>query len=255
MSELKKGESKIVSRFLKYISEENMQNSNEFVLNCLIRDYQRFSSVLEVGTVFDGPGYISYDDAFYIRKLSGYNYFDINSALRDRWSYDENGNIARKNEFLQIASKISHIISSNGHSFGDFVTYRGVSLSYFKDYGIESLEDLKNMEGKFLFDKGFVSTSLIESSSFFKKSIEPGKDYNVKIEYLIPSEFDDGIYIGGNSSYTYRPDENEYLINGSNLARVASVRIGEDNTATLTAVMIPKSIYDDYYRKKESSQK
>lgn len=255
MSELKKGESKIVNRYLKYISKENMQDANEFFLNCFIRDYQRFSSMPEVSSVFNVPGYISYDDAFYIRKLSGYNYFDINSALRDRWSYDENGNVSRKNEFLKIASKISHIIASNSHSFGDFVTYRGVSLSYFKDYGIESLEDLKCLEGKFLFDKGFVSTSLVESSSFFKKSIEPGKDYNVKIEYLVPSEFEDGIYIGGNSTFTYRPEENEYLINGSNLARVASVRIEEDNTATLTAVMIPKSIYDDYYRKKESSQK
>lgn len=249
------GVSKNVKSLFRFIDDSKQNDIDEFVMSGLVRDYQRFSSVPEVVSVFSGPGYISYDDAFYIRKLSGYNYFDINSALRDRWSYDENGNVSRKNDFLKIASKISHIIASNSHSFGDFVTYRGVSLSYFKDYGIDSLEDLKCLEGKFLFDKGFVSTSLVESSSFFKKSIEPGKDYNVKIEYLVPSEFEDGIYIGGNSTFTYRPEENEYLINGSNLARVASVRIEEDNTATLTAVMIPKSIYDDYYRKKESSQK
>jgi len=139
---LEKGESRNVQRFLRFISDEDKTNVNEFFLNGLTRRYARCSSVHEVRSVFTIPGYITYDQATDIRSFTGTDYFDINSALRGRWTYHENGNDSRKEEFLRRATKIKTIIGSNQMSYGDFVTYRGVSLSYFKDYGIESLEDL-----------------------------------------------------------------------------------------------------------------
>ena len=46
---------------------------------------------------------------------------------------------------------------------------------------------------------------------------------------------------------TYSESQKEYLINNYNLAKVTSITINDDNTAHITAIMIPKMIYDDYY--------
>jgi len=255
MSDLKKGENSIVKSYLRYISKENMADVDEFVLNSLVRDYDRFSSPLEVETMFSGPGYITYEDASSVRRLTGFNYFDINSALRGRWSYDENGHVNRKDEFLELATKVKSIIAANPSSFDNFVAYRGVSLSYFSEYGIETLEDLVSLEGNFMIDMGFVSTSLLEDKTFFKKNIESGKEYNVMIEYMVPSDFTDGIYVGGKSGFSYHPDEYEYLINAGNMSKVTSVQIGDDGTARVKAVMVPKHLYDDYYKSESTTKK
>ena len=103
------------------------------------------------------------------------------------------------------------------------------------------------MQGKFMFDKGFVSTSLIEKDCFFQKENTLGLNYNVKIEYLIPDSFGDGMYLGNNNRSSYNPEQSEYLINSGNMSRVANVKVDGD-TAVLTVVMIPKSIYDKYYQ-------
>lgn len=252
---LEKGESRNVNRFLRFISDEDKSNVDEFVLNGLIRDYSRYTSVLEVKECFSNPGYITYDQATDIRGFTGTNYFDINSALRGRWSYHENGNDSRKDEFLMKATKIKSIIASNPVSYGNFITYRGVSLSYFSEYGIDSLEDLSSLDGKFMLDAGLVSTTLLPEQSFFGKEIEKGKKYNVMIEYMVPSEFSDGIYIGDNPSFSYHPDEQEYLINAGNISKVTGVKINDDGTAIVKAVMVPKSLYDDYYKGNESNVK
>ena len=252
---LQKGESRNVNRFLKFISDEDIKIVDEFVLNGLIRDYYRCNSIHEVREGFSIPGYITYDQATDIRAFTGTNYFDINSALRGRWSYHENGNDSRKEKFLMQATKIKSIISNNSTSYGDFVTYRGVSLSYFSEYGIESLEDLTSLEGNFLLDTGLVSTTLLPEQSFFGRDIEGGKKYNVMIEYMIPSEFTDGIYIGDNPNFSYHPHEQEYLINAGNMSKVTNVKINDDGTARIQAVMIPKSLYDDYYKGKNNNTK
>lgn len=255
MKKLEKGNSSNVSLLFSYIDESKRMDIDEFVLNSLARKYQRFSSVHEIRDVFYKPNYLTYEDTLYLRAYSGLNFKNINDALRDRWSYINNGHVANKDKFLKNGSRIKSIIEKHPTSVDNFVAYRGVDLSYFKDYGIESLDDLSSLEGKFMLDKGFVSTSLLESNCFFKKENDLGIDYNVKIEYLIPRDFSDGIYIGDNPSLSYSPEQYEYLINTFNLAKVASVKIGKDNTATLTAVMIPKSIYDDYYMGKAKKGK
>lgn len=244
-----KGESRNVRRFLKYISDEDKNVVSDFVLNSLIRDYMRCKSVHEVRSSFAIPGYITYDEATDIRSFTGTDYFDINNALRDRWNYYENGDVSRKEEFLRRASKIQSLISANGVSYGDFITYRGTALSYFKDYGIESLEELALLEGKYVLDMGLVSTTLLPEESFFGKEFEPGKKYNIMMEFMIPQEFTDGMYIGDNSSFSYHPHEQEYLINAGNMGKVASVSIDKEHeTAKINVVMIPKSLYDDYYK-------
>ena len=84
-----------------------------------------------------------------------------------------------------------------------------LTLAGFELEGIETLEDLKSLEGGFLLDKGFVSTSLVEDSCYYRKPNELGLNYNVKIEYLVPEEFEDGVSIG---NVSYCPGQNEYFV-------------------------------------------
>ena len=95
----------------------------------------------------------------------------------------------------------------------------------------------------------------IEITKEIRKIVEKNKKYNVMIEYMIPQEFTDGIYIGNNTSFSYHPHEQEYLINAGNLSMVTSVVINDDDTAKIQAIMIPKSLYDDYYKGRKSSSK
>ena len=101
------------------------------------------------------------------------------------------------------------------------------------------------MKGEFLLDKGFVSTSLVEDDCYYKKENELGLDYNVKIEYLVPEEFEDGVSIG---NVSYSPGQNEDLINAWNIASVSDVRMDGEDGAVVTALLIPKKVYDKAYR-------
>ena len=250
-----KGESDSVRKTFKFIDEHKRTDIEEYALTCLSHEFHRFSSPFEVDMYLSSPGYLTYDEVSYIREYSGYNFKHLNQALRGKWNCEENGDYSRFDKFLNNATKIKKIIEKHSTTGESFIVYRGVNLHYFKDYGIDSIEDLSCMEGKFLLDRGFVSTSVLESNCFYKKENELGFDFNIKIEYLIGEDFRDGMYIGNNSSLSYSPDQYEFLINAHNIAKVAKVSIGEDNTAKLTAVMIPKSIYDDYYKKSSQSTK
>ena len=77
-------------------------------------------------------------------------------------------------------------------------------------------------------------------------------NYNVEIIYLIPEEFQDGIYL--NDGDTYSINQNEYLINRGNLAKISAVKINSDGTAQMIATMIPKKIYDEYYDNLEKNK-
>lgn len=250
-----KGESDNVRKTFRFIDESKREDIDEYVLTALSHEFHRFTSPVEIDMYLNGPGYLTYDEVAHIREYSGYNFKNLNQALSGKWNYDENGDISKLDKFLNNATRIKKIIERHPTTGENFVAYRGVNLYYFKDYGIETIDDLACMEGKFLLDKGFVSTSLLEKNCFYKKENDLGLDFNIKIEYLISDDFKDGMYIGNNPNLSYSPEQYEFLVNAHNIAKVAKVSIGEDNTARLTAIMIPKSIYDDYYRKSEVSAK
>lgn len=241
--EASKGNNSYVDKILRHVSETDRDNMDYFYLESLTRTYESGNNDVLV----QSP--LSYEENDLLLNYSGYNYKHINAVLRGIWTYEENGDIGKANEYLSLAKQLSEIISSHPTTLNNnIMTYRGVDLNYFKQYGIESLEDLKSLEGKYMMDRAFVSTSIEENNSFFKKDNELGKNYNVKIEYMIPKEFRDGIFLDGNSSYS--PNQREFLINASNLTRVSGVVINEDNTAVVKATVIPKELYDEYYRTK-----
>lgn len=236
------GVSKDVRQIMRYISPERQNAIGEFYSSCLDREYSVFTDPeLALMSIPQPPLYG--DDADVFLNYSGYNFRNINNAARGRWNYEENG-AADRAQYEEIASRMKRVIDNNQASIGNTKLFRGVTLNYFKDYGINSLEDMDALRGQMLLDKGFVSTSLVEDRCFYRQENDLGLNYNVKIEYLVPEEFGDGICL---SSLTYSPGQCEYLINAWNMARVVDVIYDGNDGVIVKAVLVPKKVYDEYY--------
>jgi len=243
---LEKGKNEYLEKLLSYINEEDKTNIDYFYLESFNRKYRVMNNEEELLLLLTQDD-LSYEDIQTLLNYSGYNYKHINAVLRNTWNYEENGDISRAPEFRAIANKLQQVIMNHPTTLNDnMVAFRGVDLGCFKSYGIETIEDLKLLEGKYMFDRGFVSASIKEEKCFFKKDNDLGLNYNVKIEYMVPREFRDGIYL--NSFMSYTPAQEEFLINSSNLSKVSGVTINEDGTAIVSATLIPKELYDDYYK-------
>ncbi len=235
------GVSKDVRRIMRYISPERQNMMGSFCGECMDRQYRTFNDPELALMSINQPALVG-EDADVFLNYSGYNFRNINNAARGRWNYEENGN-ADKAQFEQIAARMKNAIDQNQSSIGNTKLYRGVTLDYFRDYGIHSLEDMDALKGQMLLDKGFVSTSLVEERCFYKMENDLGLNYNVKIEYLVPEEFTDGICL---SSLTYSPGQCEYLINAWNMAKVVDV-IHDGDGVIVRACLVPKKVYDEYY--------
>ena len=237
------GISKEVKQFFRSLDDNEINNISKFYDECSIRCYRAFDD-FDLSLIFCNREL--YNDEFrdVFNNYSGFNYRRINACARNKWNYEKHGNINDKARFDQIVLELKRAIDNNQSSIGNAKVYRGVPISYFYDYGIKFLDDLKELEGKYLLDKGFVSTSLVENDCYYMKDNDLGLNYNIKIEYLIPEEFEDGVII---SNFSYSPEQNEYLINSWNIAVVSNVSINE-NSAIITAIFIPKKVYDISYR-------
>ena len=235
------GVSKDVRRIMRYISPERQNMIGSFCGESVDRQYRTFSDPELALMSINQPSLVG-EDADVFLNYSGYNFRNINNAARCRWNYEENGN-ADKAQFEQIASRMKNAIDQNQSSIGNTKLFRGVTLDYFRDYGIHSLEDMDALKGQMLLDKGFVSTSLVEDRCFYKMDNDLGLNYNVKIEYLVPEKFTDGICL---SSLTYSPGQCEYLINAWNMAKVVDV-IHDGDGVIVKACLVPKKVYDEYY--------
>lgn len=244
------GKSDLAKRVLKYMDEDDQLAMHTFYAECLNRSFIHYEEIKDTPVVDN-------DALKYLQEYSSYNYININNALRNKWNYEVNGSFEQRDKFYQDGKKLIDIITKYQKSYGNFITYRGTNLNAFKEYGVSSLEDLKSLENTCLFDLGFISTSIVEEDCYF------GKNYNhelnnIKIKYFIPEEFEDGIFLGNEKDYdiTLFKKEKEYVINASNLAIVNQVSINkEENQALIEAVMIPKKIYDRYYRESEINNK
>ena len=235
------GVSKDVRRIMRYISDERQNMIGSFCSECKDREYQSFVDPEMALMSISQPSLMG-DDADIFVNYSGYNFRHINNAMRGRWNYEENGNLDKRS-FEEIGNKMKSVIDNNQYSIGNTKLFRGVTIDYFRDYGIHSLDEMDALRGQMLLDKGFVSTSLVEDRCFYKMDNELGLNYNVKIEYLVPEEFTDGICL---SSLTYSPSQCEYLINAWNMAKVVDV-IHDGDGVIVKASLVPKKVYDEYY--------
>jgi len=256
------GENRTTNMFLRILGNESLNNINDYVNDISKRDFVVLTSLEQINNLF-GESYkkflnsLSYDEINDLRVYTGYNYKNINALLRNNWNYEENGLLTeeRKREFLILASKIKKILCKFETPNLNFVSFRGTTINSFSNYGISELSQLESLKGKFLYEEGFTSTSILEQTSYINKKLDDGRFCNVGIRFLIPSESDDGALLFS-SDTSYSENQNEFLLNNSSLLKVIDVSIDNlNNKATLTVVLIPKKVYDYNYKQDISMSK
>lgn len=244
--------SKDLKMVFRFIGDDDKENINVFYDGCLSRQYKEFDDLEMALMSTDFSDSYNRKDKEVFSNYSGFNYRRINACARGTWNYEKHGHIDEKMRYDQMTEDLKMAIETNQKSIGNVKVFRGVPLSYFSEYGISTLEELENLNGGFLLDKGFVSTSLVDEACYYKKDNELGLDYNVKIEYLVPEEFGDGVSI---SNLSYSPGQCEYLINAWNLAKVVDVKMDQNDGAIVSAMLVPKYVYDKGYRQTKGEVK
>ena len=243
------GESKITKMVLNMLGNDILDGINKYIDELSSRNFIIMNSLDDIYNLFNEVTNsflmsLTEKEMMNLRSYTGYNFKNINAVLRGNWTYDVNGLLDqnRLNEIRMLSMNISNILSKFKIPSFNFVTFRGTTIKSFNDYGIKNIEDLKQLKGKFLYEQGFISTSLLEETCYFNKNLETLENYNIKIKYLIPSEFEDGALIM-DSSTSYSSNQNEFLLDKGSLSKVVDVVIDSDN-AILTVIFIPKKIYD-----------
>jgi len=184
-----------------------------------------------------------------LKQYSGFNYKIINQVSRGYWDYETLGikTPEKVAQTKQTIAQLSQAIQSAPAINFNFVTYRGTSLSNFRDYNVNSIADLQNLQGQFFLDEGFCSTSFMPETSFAHRDQfdDPQRETcNVAIEYLIPQNCHEGVGLLS-ERVSYNPEQHEYLINRDNLSYVSQVNISDDGkSAQLQMMLIPREIYD-----------
>ncbi len=239
---MEKGTDRITQMVLRLISEEDRERIDTFLKE--IKE-EPVEDILDVALFNDYINRFSQDlttdDLITLRHYTGYDYKNINNYLRRIWNYEENGKYTEEvgEKYLNISLEISDLIKKFPSPDFNFYTYRGVTIDAFKQYGIETLEDLVYLKNNFMYELGFTSTSLKEETSYFTT-----KGYNIEIIYLIPKESHDGISLL-NNELSYSTNQNEYLLDKGSLIKIENVEIDkENNKAYLYAILVPKKIYD-----------
>lgn len=246
-------QNRVTNSVLRLIGEDTMDNVDKYTEEVIDRSYKTFNSTEEIKSFFDNYLLSFYsnsnlDDIENIRYYTGTSFKEINAVLRGNWNYEVNGLLTedKKNEYLNIARDLSNSMDKNTELPSNIKVYRGVTLDSFKSYGINSISDLKSMVGQYFYERGFTSTSLLRESSAFNSNSDYWKDRNIEIEYLIPSEFSEGVPLI-TKDLCYTGVEHEFLINTGCLSKIVDVIVDNDNKVYITAVVIPKKIWEKGY--------
>lgn len=250
------GESRTTNMVLKMLGPDIRNEIDNYINDVCSRDFMVMNDIEQVRKIFDVSieeflSSLSEEELLDLRTYTGYNFKNINSILRGNWNYENNGVLTpeKKEEFRRISDSVKKVLGKFNMPQINFITFRGTTLDSFSGYGISELSQLESLEGKFLYDQGFTSTSILEDTCYYGKTLDDGRYCNVEIRYLIPAESNDGaLLIDNNMSYAV--GQNEFLLNSGALTKVIDVKIDKDtNTAILTAVLVPKKVYDMDYNK------
>lgn len=240
------GDNKYTSYFKKMLKGDMIDSINNYISDVACRSYTSIPSENDISNYVSTQA-LYYGECEIIRRATAgvYNK-EYNDMLRGKSAI----NATLRNEIEDISS----VIKRKSSKVDNIVVYRGVPIRYFNDYGIQNVKDLKNM-GQFIIDPAFVSTSLLKDRCYYGRTSETGEVYNVLLEYYIPKEFDEGIYLEG-YDLTYYSNEKEYLINKSQVGFIGDIDIDEvNNTAVISVVMVPSKVYTYGYDKQKSSSR
>lgn len=240
---MEKGYSKKTEILFKFLDEDEINNINEYIMSD-DRDYLEYKNINEISLKNDC---YSEEEMNTFRSYSGYIYQYVNDALNGNWDYSYDGDLNFKNRCLELGRELNELLlTSKNFSSDNFKVFRGVPVSFFKEYGINNLNELITLKNKYLFDYGFTSTSFLKDTSYFKCEVPEGVVRNVLIEYDVPSDFHEGVYLK-NNNLSYSVSQNEYLINAESLGYVYDVVLNGD-VAILRVKLIPKKVYRKDYR-------
>ena len=237
---MEKGKSYDTNLLVKYLDQDTKDQIDLLVMEATISTFSTPDFTEDIDEFYKETTHVDIED---IRRYTGYDYRTINAVLRDNWDYEINGLRTEKKtkEMRELSNRISSLIKKFSSTPSQFKTYRGTTIKEFKKYGIETLEDLLSLSDNFLYNTGFVSTSLEEETSYFKKKIN-NELCNIEVIYIIPKGSNDGLPLL-TDQLSYSKNLNEYLLDRCTLSKVLGVRI-EGNKAIITTVVIPKHIWN-----------
>lgn len=256
------GESRTTNMILKMLGSDIRNEIDNYVNDVCYREFMVMDNMEQVNQIFgvaieDFLSNLSEEELLDLRTYTGYNFKNINSILRGNWNYENNGMLTsdKENEFRIMSNSIRNTLNKFQTPEIDFVTFRGTTLDAFRGYGVSELSQLECLKGKFLYDHGFTSTSILEETSYYGKKLDDGRFCNVGIKYLIPAESQDGALITTNDM-SYAVSQNEFLLTSGSLAKVVDVTINrEENMAMIVVVLVPKKIYDVNYNNNLNSSR
>jgi len=241
---MEKGYSKKVDLLFRYLEDSETRNISDYI-DRISDNFIEYKDISEINV--SNYRFLN-SDISSIKNYSGYVYQYINDALNGRWDYSYDGGEDFRKHCLELGDDISKILlTKHFNCDNNFKTFRGVNISTFNEYGIYDINELVNLKGKYLFDYGFISTSFLEKTSYFKKEVPEGLIRNVLIEYNIGNDFGEGVYLE-NDNFSYCSCQNEFVINTESLAYVDNVILNDDGTAILKVYLIPKKVYRKDYR-------
>ena len=253
---MEKGTNYNIKYLLDYIGLSKKQEIETFIKESQLNSYMKFSNEKEIddtlgSVVLEYLNKLTLEEANDLRSYTGFQFRNINAILRNNWNYEVNGRLTDelKKEYNALAENIHQVLNKTPAIPTGIKTYRGVSIQAFQSYGIFSLNDLAYLEGKYLYEEGFTSTSLIKEKCFYYTDpfTLTGKP-NILIEYLIPENSDDGIALLSDN-LSYSTNQTEFLLRDSSLFKVISVSIDTtNNVAFMKLMLIPERIwnYPDY---------
>ena len=256
------GESRITNMVLRMLGQEARMAIDDYLNMIMSRDFMVMTSISQVKNLFGEAvdlflSNTTESELMDLRSYTGYNYKNINALLRNNWKYEVNGvfDQDKSNELNALSYSLSQILNKFVMPKIDFVTFRGATLTSFSSYGVSNIQQLKSLEGKFLYEQGFTSTSILKDSSYINKDLGNGKKYNVGVRYLIPSESNDGALLI-TDEMSYSTNQNEFLLDKGSLCKVIDVKIDENtDSAIITVILIPKKVYDLNYDRNRSGSK
>ena len=232
------GYSSSTKLLLRYLSEETKNEIDRYIEEhrnneSIDYNFQKDTELFERN--------LTDDEYMTIRLYTGTNYKNINAVFRKTWNYEDNGDSSKKNYYQKLGEEISNVIDKYPELKNNIKTFRGTSLREFKKYGVTSLDDLKQLEGKYLYEEGFTSTSLEEKSSFFNREIF-GEIQNIEVIYHVSATSRDGMPVLS-KDLSYAINQKEYLLNKNCLSKVLKVEI-KDDTAVVEVLLIPQKLWN-----------
>lgn len=249
---MQQGESRITNMVLKMLGEETKNNINNYVNEVCSRNFTIMQNIDQVKDTFSTSSEnflndLTEDELLNLRSYTGYHFWNINAILRNNWNYEVNGALTSEkiNTYTELSNSVSNILDRFHSPSINFMTFRGTTIDSFSNYGITDISELITLKDKYIYEQGFTSTSILQDSSYFNKTLDDGRFCNVGIRYLIPAENSDGALLI-NDDMSYSTNQNEFLLNKGSLSKVVDVKI-ENNIAVLTVVLVPKKVYDINY--------